>query len=113
MKLRRIVQNGLLAAILAMIPLAASAAQPGELPSDPYVWRNVVIGGSGFVTGIIFHPRQKDLMYGRTDIGGAYRWNAATQSWISITDWIGIDDVNLTGIESLALDPSDPNRLYL
>ena len=33
--------------------------------------------------------------------------------WIPITDWIGAEDVNLTGIESMALDPSDPNRVYL
>ena len=109
---RRIVKTGLLATILSM-SLAAATVQPAELPAEPYVWRNVVIGGGGFVTGIIFHPRQKDLMYGRTDIGGAYRWDAAAQNWIAITDWIGIDDINLTGIESLALDPSDPNRLYL
>lgn len=83
------------------------------MPSRPYVWRNVVIGGGGFVTGIIFHPRQKDLMYARTDVGGAYRWEAASNEWIPITDWIGAADVNLTGIESLAVDPSDPNRVYL
>ncbi len=91
------------------------AQQLNVAPTDsmPYVWRNVKIGGGGFVTGIIFHPHQKDLMYARTDVGGAYRWDASQRCWVPITDWVGLDDVNLTGIESLAVDPSDPNRVYL
>jgi photosystem II stability/assembly factor-like uncharacterized protein len=81
------------------------------LSSEPYSWRNVVIGGGGFVTGIITHPRQKGLMYARTDVGGAYRWDDSAQRWIPLTD--GIGDMDFTGIESLAVDPSDPNRVYL
>jgi len=88
-----------------------SLIQAQELPSEDYTWRNVVIGGGGFVTGIIMHPRQKDLFYARTDVGGAYRWDAAAQRWLPLTD--GIGDVDLTGIESLAVDPSDPERVYL
>jgi photosystem II stability/assembly factor-like uncharacterized protein len=85
---------------------------PGQaLPSESYSWRNVVIGGGGFVTGIITHPRQKGLIYARTDVGGAYRWNDSAQRWIPLTD--GIGDMDFTGIESLAVDPSDPNRVYL
>ncbi len=46
------------------------------------------MGGGGFVTGIIPHPRQKGLMYARTDVGGAYRWDDQAQRWIPITDWM-------------------------
>ena len=90
-----------------------TAIQAQTLPSEPYTWRNVVIGGGGFVTGIIFHPRQPGLMYARTDVGGAYRWDDPAQHWIPITDWIGMADVDLTGCESLALDPNDSQRVYL
>ena len=85
------------------------AAQPQS--AEPYAWRNVVIGGGGFVTGIITHPRQRNLMYARTDVGGAYRWDDAAQRWIPLTD--GIGDMDFTGIESLAVDPADTNRVYL
>ena len=101
-------------AALAFGLVGANGAESSAPPrSEPYVWHNVVIGGGGFVTGIITHPREKGLMYARTDVGGAYRWDSALNQWIPITDWIGMTDVNLTGIESLALDPSDPNRVYL
>ena len=101
---------GALALGLAGTGLAESPAPP---TSQPYVWRNVVIGGGGFVTGIVFHPRQPGLMYARTDVGGAYRWDDSVQQWVPITDWMGMADVNLTGCESIALDPNDPRRIYL
>ena len=84
-----------------------------SLPAEPYSWHNVVIGGGGFVTGIIFHPRQKGLMYARTDVGGAYRWDDPAQRWIPLTDSFGMADVDLTGCESISVDPNDPQRVYL
>jgi photosystem II stability/assembly factor-like uncharacterized protein len=81
--------------------------------ASPYVWRNVEINGGGFVSGVIFHPTVRNLIYARTDIGGAYRWNATTRRWIAITDIFGPDDWNMFGIESLAVDPSDANRVYI
>ena len=105
------------AAGLVLLGLACSALAQSPAyqtpPSEPYVWRNVVMGGGGFVTGIITHPCQKGLMYARTDVGGAYRWDDPAQRWIPITDWLDMADANLMGIDSLALDPSDPQRVYL
>ena len=99
--------------VAAMLSCGWAAVQAQPLAAETYSWNNVVIGGGGFVTGIVFHPRQKGLIYARTDVGGAYRWDDITQQWIPLTDWIGPADVNLTGIESIAVDPSDPNRVFL
>ena len=87
----------------------AQAAQSGG--SVAYNWKNVAILGGGFVSGIIFSPVEKDLIYVRTDVGGAYRWNQADKSWTAITDEFG-RDAN-SGIESLAADPVDANKVYL
>jgi len=82
--------------------------------SQSYTFKNVVTGGGGgFVPGIIFNPSQRNLIYARTDIGGAYRWNATTSSWTPLLDFISPDDWNLTGVDSLATDPVNPNRLVL
>ncbi|ASK92591.1 cellulase [Xanthomonas campestris pv. trichodesmae] len=89
----------------------ASADEPGT--PDPYQWHSVTIGGGGFVTGVLFHPAERDLAYARTDVGGAYRWDAQAQRWVALTDWLGADDWNLMGIDAFAVDPADPNALYL
>jgi len=97
---------------LRALPGPQTASQPTPSPL-PYQWSSVAIGGGGFVTGLVFHPLERGLLYARTDVGGAYRWEESTKSWVALTDFLGMDDVNLTGIESLAVDPSDPQRVYL
>lgn len=74
---------------------------------------NVAIGGGGYVTGIYFHPRERDLVYIRTDVGGFYRWNPQNQRWIPITDRFSLDEKNYYGGEGLALDPNDPDIVYI
>ncbi len=98
--------------LLLSIPVSIRPA-PGRVASEPYRWRSVVIVGGGFVTGIITHPTQRGLIYARTDVGGAYRRDPHARAWVPITDMIGMSDWHLTGIESLAVDPSKPNRVYL
>ena len=76
-----------------------------------YSWRNVVLKGGGFVSGLITHPHAAGVVYARTDIGGAYRWSDAGNCWIPLLDFAA--DANTYGVESMAIDPSDSNRLYL
>jgi len=82
-------------------------------PSDPYQFHNVVIGGGGFVTGIVFSPAEKGLVYLRTDVGGAYRKDARSKAWVPLLDWANQTDWNLYGVESLATDPLDAHRVYI
>src|ERR1035437_6233463 len=82
-------------------------------PSVPYSWKSVQIVGGGFVDGIVFHPTAKGVCYCRTDMGGAYRRNPTTLRWEPLLDWVSYEDVNLMGVESIALDPSDADRVFL
>ncbi|MET9967638.1 1,4-beta-glucanase, partial [Streptomyces sp. NPDC006356] len=45
--------------------------------------------------------------------GGAYRWDDRTDRWIPLTDHLGWDDWNLLGVEAMAVDPANRNRVYL
>ncbi|WP_457321764.1 VPS10 domain-containing protein [Roseateles sp. P5_E11] len=72
-------------------------------------------GGGGYVTGLVFHPTTANLLYARTDIGGAYRWNPAASSWTPITDGLGFGaaESRYHGIESIAVDPNDDQLVYM
>ena len=95
------------------IAAAQSTTGGGGAPkSVAYAWKNVVVLGGGFVSGIIFSPVEKDLIYARTDVGGAYRWNPADKSWIPLNDDLPRKS-EYVGIESLAADPVDPNKVYI
>ncbi len=96
----------LLVALLACTALACAQ-------DAPYRWRNVRIEGGGYVSGLVCHPHVKGLCYARTDVGGAYRWDPAKRRWLPLTDWIAAGDQNLYGIDAVALDPSDPDWVYL
>ncbi len=79
-----------------------------------YLWENVKTGGGGgFIPAIIFNESEKNLVFIRTDMGGVYRLDSSKEKWIPLTDWIGFDDWNYMGCESLATDSLEPNRLYV
>ena len=80
---------------------------------ESYDWKNVAIGGGGFVSALITSKTEQNLVYARTDVGGAYRWDASSSSWVSLLDWVSDDEVGYLGVESLAIDPQLPNRVYM
>jgi photosystem II stability/assembly factor-like uncharacterized protein len=104
-----LLRNTLCALLLFALPVSA-AEKPKAVP---YTWKSVPIVGGGFVDGFVFHPTAKDVCYARTDMGGAYRRNAKTRRWEPMLDWISYQDRNLMGVESIAVDPSDPSKVYL
>jgi len=91
-----------------------SSGQGQTFDFTPYHFSNVVIGGGGgFIPGIVFSTREPGLVYARTDIGGAYRFDSNSSRWIPLLDWIGYPDWNLSGVESIAIDPQNPQHVYL
>jgi xyloglucan-specific exo-beta-1,4-glucanase len=74
--------------------------------------KSVKIGGGGFVTGIVIHPQAADIMYARTDVGGLYRWDAASQNWHQLLSKSSVGQKVSLSVESVALDPNNPNIVY-
>jgi hypothetical protein len=61
---------------------------------------------------IIYNPVQPGLVYARTDMGGLYRRDSVTKTWIPLTDWVAPEKWNMLGGESFATDPVQPNICY-
>lgn len=100
-------------ALGAMLVAGWTTHASAQSAAEPYQWNSVAIVAGGYVPGIIFSSAQKNLVYCRTDIGSAYRWDAVNQQWIPLTDFLGPTNWNFMGCESIAPDPRDPNKLYL
>ena len=111
MKRNAIVLGLLGAALHAQTPaLPAVTAMPAAVP---YQWKSVVIRAGGFVSGIEFSPAQDGLVYARTDVGGAYRSDDGGEHWTALTDRFDQKDTTYLGIESIGVDPSDANKVYI
>ncbi|MEO7384889.1 MAG: hypothetical protein ABIU18_08145, partial [Novosphingobium sp.] len=91
---------------MAVLALCTAAAPR----SMPYSWQSVAVGGGGFSPAIIFSRAEADLAYLRTDIGGVYRWEGRVGHWVPLED--GLGEGSYQGVESIAPDPHDPNRIY-
>lgn len=105
MIVRRIVMGLVLTGLTALAP--ASARAPA---GAPYRWTNITVGGGGFAPGIVFSAAAPGLAYLRTDMGGAYRWEDKTGTWVPLMD--GIAEGSYFGVESIAPDPVARDRVY-
>lgn len=76
-----------------------------------YTWDSVAIGGGGFVSAVLPSAAEQGVVYARTDVGGAYRWNK--DRWVPLLDWVAEDQTGLLGVDSLASDPRDASKVYL
>jgi xyloglucan-specific exo-beta-1,4-glucanase len=111
-RLASVLATALVAAAVAASMVQVGTGTASAAAADPYSWRNVQIAGGGFVPGIVFNQTQPNLIYARTDIGGAYRWNQSTGRWVPLLDWVGFANWGWNGVVSLATDSVDPNRVY-
>ncbi len=86
----------------------AIKASAADLTSN-MEWGTLRIGGGGFVSGIV---TGKAVMYARTDVGGAYKYNYDTECWEQLFGFINEADRGLLSVDAMAVDPTDDNTVY-
>ncbi|HAJ97820.1 MAG TPA: 1,4-beta-glucanase [Ruminococcus sp.] len=97
----------MLCGTMAVMP--ATMVNATDSMESSYEWGTLRIGGGGFVSGIV---TGKDVMYARTDVGGAYRYNYDTESWEQLLDFVSDADRGLLSVDAMAIDPTDDNTVY-
>src|ERR1035437_34655 len=104
-----------IAAVLCLTAVGAFAQLPPPTPTaQTYTFNPVTIMAGGYIPNIVAHPTERGLFYVRTDMGGAYRWDPTLLKWIPLLDFTDASHYsNYLGPESIALDPNDPNKLYI
>lgn len=78
-----------------------------------YTYKNIPIPGGGYVTGFLFHEKEENVLYARTDIGGTYRFEFETRTWKSLMNHVRQEDVSETYPLSFAVDNNNSGLLYL
>jgi len=110
MKIKRCTK-ALVGSVFGGVLAAGMVAAPAQAQS--YTWQNVQMVGGGYVDGIVAHPGQSGLFYARTDVGGAYRYNSANGTWVPLNDWTPSANNNWMGVDSIAVDPSNPSMVFM
>lgn len=80
-----------------------------------FEWNPQEIGSGGWVTGMASHPTQANTHIARTDVGGAYRWIEADQTWEQLLDASVVQDAQQEdwNVSAVAIAASDSDRIYL
>ncbi|MDO4155254.1 MAG: 1,4-beta-glucanase [Oscillospiraceae bacterium] len=68
------------------------------------------IAGGGFVSGIV---TGKNVMYARTDVGGAYKYNYDTGNWDQILDDLNDAERGFLSVDAMCIDPTDDDTIYM
>jgi xyloglucan-specific exo-beta-1,4-glucanase len=92
-------------AVSLLLSLGASA--------ENYKWDTVAMGGAGYVSGVVASKSERGVVFVRTDVGGAYRYDAQSERWVGLNDWLGEENTGLMGVESLAIDPRNAANVYM
>jgi len=92
----------------------------GNSNSNPieYIWKPLKVGAGGWVVGMYIHPSKPNLMYIRTDVAGAYRWDSVHKMWKQIVTEQSIPTkyvkyANYAGVYSLVGSSDRPNIAYM
>ena len=99
---------------------ASEALPPAREPvidtseSTEYTWATLPIGAGGFVTGLVAATDDgAPVLYARTDVGGAYRFDPATSTWRQLLVAGSLEDGELHEgdyfVASITVSPSDPD----
>ena len=101
--------------IKTLLVLATALAATGASAQNAagYKWDVAPFGGAGMVTGIFPSKTEAGMVYARTDVGGAYRWDKNTAKWVALMDWVSGADSGLMGVDSMAVDPKNAANIVM
>ena len=79
----------------------------------PYEYKNAPIPGGGYVTGFLFDKKHPGVLFCRTDIGGAYRYEPTKDCWESLMNHVTMERLDESYPIAMAVDEDTPGKLYI
>ncbi len=99
-------------------PPPALSQAGGPVSAEAYQWKHVAIGGGGMISGLSSDAAGKTFV-ARTDVYGAYIWNASANHWsqlvtaASMPDTIRTQNGAAAGAYEIVVAPSRAQRIYM
>ena len=114
----RSTRRGLLVALAVVVAgsfgLTGVTATAERDDRAPMVWGNVSTGGGGGYVPASSSTRSSRTWPTRGPTSAARTaGTSAPARWVQLLNWVSADNWNLSGVESIATDPVNPNRLVL
>lgn len=88
----------------------AVSVNAAENISASMEWGTVKIGGGGFVSGIV---TGKKVMYARTDVGGAYKYDYSKKEWVQLMEFVNEQDRGFLSVDAICIDPNNDDNVYM
>ena len=76
--------------------------------AGPFLTRDSNTGGMGRLNCVTFHPTNPDIFYVGAASGGVWKTENHGQAWTALTD-----DLPILGVSDIAIDPTNPNIIYI
>ncbi len=102
----------------AHTPPPALSQAGGPVANETYQFKHVAIGGGGMISGLSSDAAGKTFVV-RTDVYGAYIWNAAANHWsqlvtaASMPDTVRTQNGAAAGVYEIVVAPSRGSRIYM
>jgi photosystem II stability/assembly factor-like uncharacterized protein len=99
-------------------PPPALSQAGGPVAGEAYQWKHVAIGGGGMISGLSSDAAGKTFV-ARTDVYGAYIWNASANHWsqlvtaASMPDSVRTQNGAAAGVYEIVVAPSRATRIYI
>lgn len=97
-------------------PALSQAGAP--IAHETYQWKHVAIGGGGMISGLSSDASGKTFV-ARTDVYGAYIWDAAANRWSQLVTAASMPEANraqngaAAGVYEIVVAPSRADRIYM
>ncbi len=78
-----------------------------------YKWDNVHLGALGYITTLVTHPKDSELLYAVTDVGGLYKLDRANNKFVQLLTSAPYQISGVKAVRGAAIDPNDEGVIYI
>jgi photosystem II stability/assembly factor-like uncharacterized protein len=98
---------------ISVFILASSCANKKENDENQPVvfeWKQSYLGGGGYITGMVQHPANPDILFARCDVAGLFKSDNAGKSWRLINK--GLQQGYNHNTESVCISQHNPDVMF-